>query len=335
MRNRIEVPGQISVNYFGVPLINRPVDGSHGIERTALGTVPVGRLIEVRFEDRFEHQRRRGLYDPVADRGNTERPLAHATGFRNHHASNRLRFVAFCPNLLSQFAEPALHSVDFDARKGFPIHTWGSTIRPAKRECVCEDVFTPHLVIQKMESPRRLLLGLHVQRSLERPDSFGSCQAHANPPLLSSSKRTSNQGAFPPPALSGFLSTVSPSDTCRARLPLEPLPGVPGSPTGLPCCESPRVYVSRPLPRRAGRPSHVGRSGRPRRPSSIERRLGARIQPFEACSGFTRVAARTLAGPPKADLCPQSFDSSVTLAIVRVATKAYRHLLGPDLHRLR
>ena len=55
----------------------------------------------------------------------------------------------------------------------------------------------------------------------------------------------------------------------------------------------------------------------------------------EACSGFTRVAARTLAGPPKADLCPQGFDGLVTLAISWVATKAYRHLLGPDLHRLR
>jgi hypothetical protein len=181
VRNRIEVLGQISVNHFGVPLINRQVDGPHGIERTALGTVPIGRFIEVRFDDRFEHQRRRGLHDPVADRGYTEQPLAHATGFRNHHASDRLRCVASGPNLLSQFAEPALHAVDLDARKRFPVHTWRSAIRPAERECVCEDVFTPHLVIQKMEPPRRLLLGLHVQRSLERPDSFGSCQAHANP----------------------------------------------------------------------------------------------------------------------------------------------------------
>ncbi len=38
---------------------------------------------------------------------------------------------------------------------------------------------------------------------------------------------------------------------------------------------------------------------------------------------------------PKAGLCPQSFDGSVALAISWVATKAYRHLLGPDLHRLR
>ncbi len=42
-----------------------------------------------------------------------------------------------------------------------------------------------------------------------------------------------------------------------------------------------------------------------------------------------------LLGSPEADLCPRSFDGSVALALVRVATKAYRHFLGPDLHRLR
>ena len=58
-------------------------------------------------------------------------------------------------------------------------------------------------------------------------------------------------------------------------------------------------------------------------------------KPFEACSGFTRVAARTLANPPKAGLCPQGFDGLVALATAWVATKVYRHLLGPDFHRLR
>jgi hypothetical protein len=123
------------------------------------------------------------------------------------------------------------------------------------------------------------------------------------------------------------------------RLPRPPLtgpvPGRPGRATGLPCCQSPRAYVLRPLPRRAERSSRVGVSDRPRRPSSNERRLGARIQSFGACSGFTRVAARTLADPPKADLCPRGSDGPVALAVSRVATKVYRHLLGPDFHRLR
>jgi hypothetical protein len=178
-------------------------------------------------------------------------------------------------------------------------------------------------------------LGRRVQRPLEPPEFCGGCQARANPPPLGSSKRTPNQGPFPPLALPSFLGTMGPSDACLARPPKEPVPGRPGRATGLPCCQSPRAYVLRPLPRRAERSSCVGPSDRPRRPSSNERRLGARIQPFGACSGFTRVAARTLADPPKADLCPRGFDGSVALAVSRVATKVYRHLLGPDLHRLR
>src|SRR5262249_26319449 len=83
------------------------------------------------------------------------------------------------------------------------------------------------------------------------------------------------------------------------------------------------AYVLRPLPRRAERSSRVGRSDRPQRPSSNERRLGARIQAFGACSGFTRVAARTLADPPKTGLCPQGFDGLVALAVSRVATQGY------------
>ena len=138
-----------------------------------------------------------------------------------------------------------------------------------------------------------------------------------------------------PLALPSFIGTMGPSDACLAHPLKGPVPDRPGCATGLPCCQSPRAYVLRPLPRRAERSSRVGVSDRPRRPSSNERRLGARIQPFGACSGFTRVAARTLADPPKADLCPRGFDGSVALAVSRVATKVYRHLLGPDFHRLR
>jgi hypothetical protein len=64
-----------------VPLIDRLVDAANRIERTPLGAIPVRRLVEVRFENRFEYQRRRGLYYPVADSRNTERALAHAVGF--------------------------------------------------------------------------------------------------------------------------------------------------------------------------------------------------------------------------------------------------------------
>src|SRR5262245_12934593 len=258
---------------------------------------PNCRLVEVRFEDRFDHQLGCGLHHPIPDGGYPERSLTHAAGLRNHHPSHRLRGVTSCSYLLPQLAQPAGHAIRPDLREGDAVHTRRPTVLPAERECMGEDVFTPYLVVQSMKPPGWIPLGRHVQRPLEPPEFRGGCQAHANPPPLGSSERTPNQGPFPPPALTSFLSTMGPSDTCRA--------------------------------------SCVGKSDRPRRPSSNERRLGARIQPFGACSGFTRVAARTLADPPKTGLCPQGFDGLVALAVSRVATKVYRHLLGPDFHRLR
>src|ERR1700674_1415217 len=119
----IQVPGQVGVHDFGVPLINCPADVPDRIERASLRTVAIRRLIEVRFENRFEHQRRRGFHDPVSDSWNTKRSLANAPELRNHPPSDRLRLVACCPDLLSEFTEPAVHAICVDVAKGFPVHT--------------------------------------------------------------------------------------------------------------------------------------------------------------------------------------------------------------------
>lgn len=60
--------------------------------------------------------------------------------------------------------------------------------------------------------------------------------------------------------------------------------------------------------------------------------VGPRDFTFEACSGFTHVAARRLADPPMVGLCPKSFDQSVTLLIALVATGVSRQLPRQDLH---
>jgi hypothetical protein len=85
----------------------------------------------------------------------------------------------------------------------------------------------------------------------------------------------------------------------------------------------------------SGSPSSVGCSDDP---SSLRRINGGSALttcPFEACSGFTRVTARTLAGPPCGGRCRWSFDGSVTFTTVQLATEVSRQLLGPDSHRLR
>jgi hypothetical protein len=117
-----------------------------------------------------------------------------------------------------------------------------------------------------------------------------------------------NSGPFPPPELPGFLGTTSPSAT----------PGGPACPSrasgwglaphrrGFPCCRRfPCVDMPSPLPRwdrwfgsfgmRGSQP--LGSPQR-RRPSPLSRRVGSHVEPFEACSVFTRVTACRLAAPP-------------------------------------
>src|SRR5207245_6880737 len=60
-------------------------------------------------------------------------------------------------------------------------------------------------------------------------------------------------------------------------------------------------------------------------PSLFEWQVGAHNVPFEACSGFTRIAARRLADPPMVGPCSESFSDSVALLAVSVATGMYRH----------
>jgi hypothetical protein len=75
---------------------------------------------------------------------------------------------------------------------------------------------------------------------------------------------------------------------------------LPSPATGLPRCSNHHAYVPCPLPRRIGTGACVDCFPHSTRPSPNSGRVGIRIVLFEACSGFTRVTARTLAQPPKA-----------------------------------
>ena len=181
--------------------------------------------------------------------------------------------------------------------------------------------------------PRQL--GRDTQRLLESPEQARRSQAHATLRLLDSSRHTSHQGSFPPSRLccpQGPSGTMSPSDfPSGSTLMMER--GLCG-PAGrdLPCCPVCCADVPRPLPRRANPWSSVGCSHGLQRPSRLFRPVGPRDFTFEACSGFTHVAARQLADPPEVGLCPKSFDQSVTLLAVSVATGVSRQLPRQDLH---
>ena len=94
-----------------------------------------------------------------------------------------------------------------------------------------------------------------------------------------------------------------------------------------------RLYVLRPIPRRV-RPSASVLPPGPHWSSPLSGRLDSRINSFEACSGFPRVAARTVAHRSLIDFCPWSFDAAVTDYASQVATQAYRQFLRLDFHQL-
>ena len=92
---------------------------------------------------------------------------------------------------------------------------------------------------------------------------------------------------------------------------------VPRHRRGFPCCVHPPLpCVPPPLPRR-NRPVRVSLAFRRWQPSPCSRRVGFRIAYFEACSAFTRVAARMVADPPKAALFHRSASGHVVTSITR------------------
>src|SRR6266852_9745969 len=87
---------------------------------------------------------------------------------------------------------------DFRTGDQHAFHAGSPAVRTAAGIRVGQEVFTPHFVIQEVEPPRRLLLGLHIERSLELPNLFRSCQAHANLLLSARSSAPRTRAPFLP-----------------------------------------------------------------------------------------------------------------------------------------
>jgi hypothetical protein len=75
-----------------------------------------------------------------------------------------------------------------------------------------------------------------------------------------------------------------------------------------------------------------------RRPSPYLRRVGPHNCTFEACSGFTRVAAYKVASPPKSGPLSPGLQQDRQLALpeptARVAKEVYHQFLLQDSHLL-
>ena len=107
---------------------------------------------------------------------------------------------------------------------------------------------------------------LVVERPLKSPNALGSLQAHANPLVLDSVRRTQKRGSFPPSALAGLSGTISLSDAHAGHDPgdrVEPRNRSPA--VGFPRCPEnlshvPSQYAGGPRPVRVSvaSPSYGG-----------------------------------------------------------------------------
>ena len=135
-----------------------------------------------------------------------------------------------------------------------------------------------------------------VQLPRKSSDPCGVVRLFANHRPSTPSKARLKQGSFPPPALPGFNSTMTLSDSHRVRIAasMELTLHPNGSPT-LPASPLRRAMPTTPADRMEAVDTFC-------HPYCLPRswRVGIRNCTFEACSGFTRVMAHRIARPPKA-----------------------------------
>ena len=75
MRNRVEVFGQIGIDYMRVARPQKCLHFLDGVLGASLRSIAIGMTIEVRFKDRFQQQLRAVCTTPVPNSRDTEQPF--------------------------------------------------------------------------------------------------------------------------------------------------------------------------------------------------------------------------------------------------------------------
>src|SRR6266568_4118487 len=173
---------------------DQPVHFLDRVHRSATGAVAVGIVLEVRLEDRFQHELGSGLHHPIPDRRNAERSLA-SVRLRYGHPPHRIGPVRLRHQFLAQARQPPLQARRLDLCKGHSVPARRTRICSGQRIGVTQDVLAVNLVVEQVEAEGRLRLRLTIQLSLKGPDRCRCCQAHRQSPSPHHlRKRTRSQG---------------------------------------------------------------------------------------------------------------------------------------------
>jgi len=193
------------------------VDLGDGVLGSALGTEPVGAWVEVRLQDRLEHQLQPGLHDPIGGRGDPETTqLARRLGDRllPHPLGNQPASLELISQLAQQPPSPGADSARSD-----PIDAGGSCTlvgpHPAPRHD--EEGRVIHEVVKVIEATVRVgrrplvQLRLHLAYPPLGLDQAGPRRAdvHRRPPQSAVMLRT-RWAPWPCGRLSRPRTTTSP-----------------------------------------------------------------------------------------------------------------------------
>jgi hypothetical protein len=107
VRDSVEVFRKIRIYDLGVATAKQRMHFLDRVRPAPLWPIAIGRGVEIRLEDRLQHQLGGGLHHPVPDRRDAEWPLA-ATGLRDHHPSHRRWSVGLHDEVLPDRGEPRL-----------------------------------------------------------------------------------------------------------------------------------------------------------------------------------------------------------------------------------
>src|SRR5215468_10206818 len=147
VRNRRKTAGDVRLHHpppSPPALIEKHLQG---IVRRPPRAEPEAGWQEARLEDRLEHDLRCGLHDPVADRGDRQRPLFIRARLRDHHPPGRQRPVPLLPQFAGQLIKQTGNPVLLDCGQGGLVDARRAVVRAHRRPRAPQNVTAADLVI--------------------------------------------------------------------------------------------------------------------------------------------------------------------------------------------
>src|SRR5271166_5613619 len=218
MRDRVEIFRQVGVNHVGVAPANQPVRFLDRIDRAATRAIAIGVVLEVRLEDRLQHDLDGSLNHPIPNRRDSQGTFA-APRLRDRRPPHRIGPIRLRHEVLAQARQPRLHAKRLNLLEGRPVHPRCARIGAGQRIGVPKVVIAADLVVEDVEAESGLRLRLTIELSLKVPDLFGRFEAHRQSPPPRRLRKRSEARALSSAGITRPHRSYDP-----VRLPHGPLP---------------------------------------------------------------------------------------------------------------